>query len=550
MMDLERARVLLNEGGYTCVLCRGDTFHTATARGVRPLVDWLDSGLDLANFCAADKVVGRATAFLYVLLKVRAVHALVMSTPAKEVLEAAGIPALCDREVPGIINRRGDGPCPFEEAVLGIRDPAQALTAIRKKQLLLRLPPELAKLTAGQDFTLDRTGLSGSTVAIFGNMVLKCERVSEESENQDAMLRWLAGKLPVPRVICSLVRDGFRWTLMERISGEMACAERWREDPHRLVRVLADAMRQLWDLDSRGMPRLKPPFPAEKGYLNKPSNINNVETFANVAWIILNGGAKFAAMGTENSKGTKVFALTGKIRRGGLVEIPMGLTLREVIFGIGGGIRDGKRFKAVQMGGPSGGCIPESLLDTRIDYRELGATGAIMGSGGMVVMDETTCMVNMAKFFLDFTARESCGKCVHCRIGTRRLHEILTRITEGRGKEGDVELLEELCRGIKDGALCGLGQTAPNPVLTTIRYFRDEYDAHIRERRCPAGECAALRKFKIDPAKCKGCGACARKCPVKAIAGEPKKPYAIDPAKCIGCGSCEAACRFGAVAKA
>ena len=301
---------------------------------------------------------------------------------------------------------------------------------------------------------------------------------------------------------------------------------------------------------SRGMPRLKPPFPAEKGYLNKPSNINNVETFANVAWIILNGGAKFAALGTENSKGTKVFALTGKIRRGGLVEIPMGLTLREVIFGIGGGIRDGKRFKAVQMGGPSGGCIPESLLDTRIDYRELGATGAIMGSGGMVVMDETTCMVNMAKFFLDFTARESCGKCVHCRIGTRRLHEILTRITEGKGREGDVELLEELCRGIKDGALCGLGQTAPNPVLTTIRYFRDEYDAHIRERRCPAGECAALRKFKIDPAKCKGCGACARKCPVKAIAGEPKKPYAIDPAKCIGCGSCEAACRFGAVAKA
>ena len=254
MMDLERARVLLNEGGYTCVLCRGETFHTATARGVRPLVDWLDSGLDLADFCAADKVVGRATAFLYVLLKVRAVHALVMSTPAKEVLEAAGIPALCDREVPGIINRRGDGPCPFEEAVLGIRDPAQALTAIRKKQLLLRLPPELAKLTAGQDFTLDRTGLSGSTVAIFGNMVLKCERVSEESENQDAMLRWLAGKLPVPLVICSLVRDGFRWTLMERISGEMACAEGWREDPHRLVRVLADAMRQLWAVNISGCP--------------------------------------------------------------------------------------------------------------------------------------------------------------------------------------------------------------------------------------------------------------------------------------------------------
>lgn len=254
MMDLERARVLLNEGGYTCVLCRGDTFHTATARGVRPLVDWLDSGLDLTDFCAADKVVGRATAFLYVLLNVRAVHALVMSTPAKEVLEDAGIPALCDREVPGIINRRGDGPCPFEEAVLGIRDPAQALTAIRKKQLLLRLPPELSRLTAGQDFTLDQTGLSGSTVALFDNMVLKCERVSEESENQDAMLRWLSGKLPVPRIICSLVRDGSRWTLMERISGEMACAERWREDPHRLVRVLADAMRQLWDLDISDCP--------------------------------------------------------------------------------------------------------------------------------------------------------------------------------------------------------------------------------------------------------------------------------------------------------
>ena len=298
---------------------------------------------------------------------------------------------------------------------------------------------------------------------------------------------------------------------------------------------------------NRGMPRLKPPFPAEKGYTMAPSNINNVETFANVAWIILNGGAAFSAMGTETSKGTKVFALTGKIRRGGLVEIPMGLTLRDVIFGIGGGIRDGGTFKAVQMGGPSGGCIPESLLDTKIDYKALGATGAIMGSGGMVVMDSNTCMVNMARFFLDFTAKESCGKCVHCRIGTKRMHEILTRITEGKGREGDVELLQELCMGIKAGALCGLGQTAPNPVLTTIRYFRDEYDAHIREARCPAHECAALRKYEIDPAKCKGCTMCARKCPVGAISGELKKPHSIDQAKCVKCGQCAAVCKFGAV---
>ncbi len=298
---------------------------------------------------------------------------------------------------------------------------------------------------------------------------------------------------------------------------------------------------------NRGMPRLKPPFPAEKGYTQAPSNINNVETFANVAWIILNGGAAFAAMGTETSKGTKVFALTGKIKRGGLVEIPMGLTLRDVIFGIGGGIRDGGTFKAVQMGGPSGGCIPEHLLDTKIDYKALGATGAIMGSGGMVVMDSHTCMVNMARFFLDFTAKESCGKCVHCRIGTKRMHEILTRITEGKGKEGDVELLQELCNGIKAGALCGLGQTAPNPVLTTIRYFRDEYDAHIREARCPAHECAALKKYSIDPAKCKGCTMCAKKCPVGAITGTVKQPHVIDQSKCIKCGQCVATCKFGAV---
>lgn len=297
----------------------------------------------------------------------------------------------------------------------------------------------------------------------------------------------------------------------------------------------------------RGMPRLKPPFPAEKGYMNKPSNINNVETFANVAWILLNGGDAFAAMGTENSKGTKVFALTGKIRRGGLVEIPMGLTLREVIYDIGGGIRDGKKFKAVQMGGPSGGCIPESLLDTVIDYKALSATGAIMGSGGMVVMDEGTCMVNMARFFLDFTTKESCGKCVHCRIGTKRMFEILTRITEGEGRPGDIELLEELCDGIRSGALCGLGQTAPNPVLTTIRYFRDEYEAHINEKRCPAGECAALRHYRIDPEKCRGCSLCAKKCPVSAISGTVRQPHTINEEQCIKCGQCASVCKFGAV---
>lgn len=297
----------------------------------------------------------------------------------------------------------------------------------------------------------------------------------------------------------------------------------------------------------RGMPRLKPPFPAQKGYWQKPSNINNVETFANVPWILENGGEAFAALGTEDSKGTKVFALTGKIKRGGLVEIPMGKTLRDVIYGIGGGIRDGKEFKAVQMGGPSGGCIPASLLDTVIDYKQLSATGAIMGSGGMVVMDETTCMVDMARFFLDFTAKESCGKCIHCRIGTKRMLEILNRIVNGEGRDGDIELLEELCTTIKDGALCGLGQTAPNPVLTTIRYFRNEYEAHIYDKKCHAGHCPSLITYQIDPEKCRGCTLCAKKCPVGAISGTVKEPHTIDPAKCIKCGKCLETCKFGAV---
>ena len=297
----------------------------------------------------------------------------------------------------------------------------------------------------------------------------------------------------------------------------------------------------------RGMPRLKPPFPAQSGYLNDPSNINNVETFANVAWIIHNGGAAFAAMGTENSKGTKVFALTGKVQRGGLVEVPMGKSLKDVIFDIAGGIKDGRKYKAVQMGGPSGGCIPASLQDTPIDYKALSATGAIMGSGGMVVMDDTTCMVNIARFFLDFTARESCGKCVPCRIGTTRMMEILNRICDGQGQEGDIELLEELCISIKDGSLCGLGQTAPNPVLTTIRYFRDEYEAHIRDKKCPACECSALLTISIDPAKCTGCTVCARKCPVECISGERKEPHVIDQAACIKCKQCVSSCKFGAI---
>lgn len=299
----------------------------------------------------------------------------------------------------------------------------------------------------------------------------------------------------------------------------------------------------------RGMPRLKPPFPAQSGYWRKPSNINNVETFANVSWIINNGGEAFAAMGTEGSKGTKVFAVTGKVKRSGLVEIPMGKTLRDVIFDIGGGMKGDKAFKAVQMGGPSGGCIPAELIDTVIDYKALGATGAIMGSGGMVVMDESTCMVGMAKFFLDFTAKESCGKCVHCRIGTTRMLEILTRITDGKGQDGDVELLEELCYGIKDGALCGLGQTAPNPVLTTIKYFKNEYIAHIKDKTCPAGECSNLVEYSIDKDACRGCTLCARNCPVGAIEGTVKNPHKIDADKCIKCGKCMDSCKFGAVIK-
>jgi NADH-quinone oxidoreductase subunit F len=297
----------------------------------------------------------------------------------------------------------------------------------------------------------------------------------------------------------------------------------------------------------RGMPRLKPPFPAERGYWGKPTNINNVETYANVAWIINNGGSEMAALGTEKSKGTKVFALAGKIKNGGLIEVPMGMPLREVIYDIGGGIKGDKEFKGVQMGGPSGGCIPRELLDTPVDYESLTKTGAIVGSGGMVVMDEDTCMVDMARFFLDFTCKESCGKCTYCRIGTKRMLEILERITGGKGREEDMDELYELAVSVGDGSLCGLGQTAPNPVLTTLKYFRDEYIAHIRDKKCPAKKCKPLLTYSILKDKCTGCSACARKCPVKAITGELKKPHEIDASMCIKCGNCQSTCRFGAV---
>ena len=299
----------------------------------------------------------------------------------------------------------------------------------------------------------------------------------------------------------------------------------------------------------RGMPRLKPPFPAAKGYWQKPTDINNVETLANVPWIIYNGGKAFAQFGTEKSSGTKVFALAGKIKKGGLVEVPMGMTIREVIFGIGGGIKNDREFKAVQMGGPSGGCIPASLIDTPVTYEDINKTGAIVGSGGMIVMDEDTCMVDMARYFLNFTRDESCGKCNYCRIGTKRMLEILERITEGKGEDGDIEKLEELANKIKDGSLCGLGQTAPNPVLTTIRYFRNEYEDHIYNKKCTAGSCKALIEYSINDA-CKGCTLCSKHCPAGAISGSVKEKHVIDTAKCVKCGKCLDTCKFGAIMKA
>ena len=299
----------------------------------------------------------------------------------------------------------------------------------------------------------------------------------------------------------------------------------------------------------RGEPRCRPPFPAVKGLFGKPTILNNVETYANIAQIILNGADWFASMGTEKSKGTKVFALGGKIKHTGLVEVPMGTTLREIVEEIGGGVPNGRKFKAAQTGGPSGGCIPAEHLDIPIDYDNLLSIGSMMGSGGLIVMDDTTCMVDIAKFFLEFTVDESCGKCTPCRIGTKRLLEILNKITSGNGELEDIDKLEELCHYIKENALCGLGQTAPNPVLSTLHFFRDEYIAHVTEKRCPAGACKALTNYYIEPDKCKGCTLCARNCPVNAISGTVKQPHVIDTKKCIKCGACMEKCKFSAIVK-
>lgn len=297
----------------------------------------------------------------------------------------------------------------------------------------------------------------------------------------------------------------------------------------------------------RGMPKLKPPYPAQKGYLDLPTNINNVETLANVPWIFNNGAKKFASYGTEDSKGTKLFALTGKIRKGGLVEIPMGMTLRDVIFDLGGGIKNDFEFKGVQMGGPSGGCLPKELLDLPIDYKSITETGAIIGSGGMVVMDESNCMVNMSKFFLEFTCDESCGKCTYCRVGNKRMLEILERITEGKGKLSDIDLLKELATKTIEGSLCGLGMTAPNPILTTLKYFENEYLDHIENKHCASGTCKALMVYMIDPEKCIGCTACSKVCPVDAIEGKLKENHKIIQELCTKCGNCYDTCKFDAI---
>jgi len=298
----------------------------------------------------------------------------------------------------------------------------------------------------------------------------------------------------------------------------------------------------------RGMPRIRPPFPAVKGLWECPTNINNVETFANVPWIVLNGAQAFNRLGTANSKGTKVFAMAGKIRRGGLVEVPMGISIREIVNDVCGGIKEDRKFKAVQMGGPSGGCIPAELENTVIDYESINKTGAIMGSGGLVVLDETTCMVDVARFFLDFTQRESCGKCTFCRVGTKRMLEILVRITEGKGTEGDIERLENLASLVRNNSLCGLGQTAPNPVLTTLKYFRAEYEAHIHNKRCPAHQCTRLVTYTITD-DCTGCALCVKACSVGAITGERKQKHVIDQQRCTVCGECYKACNLGAIAK-
>jgi NADH:ubiquinone oxidoreductase subunit F (NADH-binding)/(2Fe-2S) ferredoxin len=332
----------------------------------------------------------------------------------------------------------------------------------------------------------------------------------------------------------SILGSGFSFDIEMRIgAGAFVCGEE--------TALIASVEGQ------RGMPRPRPPFPASSGLYGKPTNINNVETWANIPRIIQQGAAEYAKIGTEASKGTKIFALAGKVQNTGLVEVPMGATLRQIVFDIGGGVPNDREFKAVQMGGPSGGCVPSDYLDLPIDYDSVKDIGAIMGSGGLIVMDDSTCMVDIARFFTDFVQSESCGKCVPCRIGTKRMLEILTRICAGEGAPGDVEKLDRLGRMILAASLCGLGQTAPNPVLSTIRYYRDEYDAHVLEKRCPAGACQALIGYRILAEQCTGCGLCLKTCPVDAISGEKKQLHAIDPAICIKCGACREKCRFDAI---
>jgi len=334
----------------------------------------------------------------------------------------------------------------------------------------------------------------------------------------------------------NILNTGYKFDLDIKIgAGAFVCGEE--------TALIASAEGQ------RGIPRMKPPFPANEGYMGKPTLVNNVETFANICPIILNGPEWFASHGTEKNAGTKVFALAGKINNTGLVEVPMGTSLGDIIFDIGGGIPKGKKFKAAQTGGPSGGCIPQEYLNVPVDYESLSELGTIMGSGGLIVVDEDTCMVDFAKFFLQFVQDESCGKCVPCRIGTKRMLDILEHITRGEGKEGDIERLINLGNTIKQTALCGLGQTAPNPVLTTIKYFRDEYEAHVKDKKCPAGVCKSMLHYVINPDLCKSCGICARNCPVKCISGERGVPYTIDSDKCIKCGACMAKCPFKAIFK-
>jgi len=392
---------------------------------------------------------------------------------------------------------------------------------------------------------MDRSVLEGDPHAVLEGMLIAAYAIGSDEGYVYVRAEY---PLAVKRLGLAIAQAAARGCLGERILGSgFSFAVHVKEGAGAFVCGEETALMASIE-GRRGMPRLRPPFPAERGLWDAPSNINNVETYANVAPIIRRGAAAFAAIGTQRSKGSKVFALAGKIARGGMIEVPMGISLREIVEDIGGGIQGGRAFKAVQMGGPSGGCVPASLADVPIDYDSLTATGAIMGSGGMVVMDESTCMVDVARYFLSFTQSESCGKCTFCRIGTKRMLEILTRITEGRGAASDIPLLEDLAAKVRVSSLCGLGQTAPNPVLTTLRYFRDEYTEHIAEGKCRAKKCKALIRYSVIPEKCTGCLRCAHVCPTKAARGERKKVHTIDRATCIRCGLCHEACRFGAIA--